>query len=128
MRSIKGMFLLTCGWGCIGVAVGQHSIPKDNVDDHTLRVQKIRADYQQSIDFLSNGIGHSWTVEDYRSAMESSQARVGACIVQIQMILQPRAMWDERMPFNIEVQQTLTRCRNERDMVTSALNTRPEAK
>jgi hypothetical protein len=127
MRSIKAMFLLSGGWICIGVAVGQHSTPNDDVNDQTLRVQKIKADYQHSIDFLSNGIRHNWTVKDYRSAMEGSQVHIGACNAYIQMILRPKEMWDERMPFNVEVKETLTRCRNERDMVTGALNTRPEA-
>jgi hypothetical protein len=68
MRSIKAMFLLSGGLICIGVAAGQQSV-KDDVSDQTLRVQKIKADYQHSIDFLSNGIRHSWTVEDYRGAM-----------------------------------------------------------
>jgi hypothetical protein len=122
MRSIKAMFLLSGGWICIGVAAGQQSV-KDDVSDQTLRVQKIKADYQHSIDFLSNGIRHSWTVEDYRGAMGGPQTHIGACNAYIQMILQPRTMWDERLPFDVEVKQALTRCRDERDRFISALHT-----
>jgi hypothetical protein len=115
------------GGSAIGVAAGQQSV-KDNASDQTLRVQKIKADYQHSIDFLANGIRHSWTVEDYRGELRGSQTHIRACNAYIQMILPPRAMWDERLPFDVEVKQALTRCRDERGRFISALNTRAAGK
>jgi hypothetical protein len=92
------------------------------------RLAKVKTEYQQTIALLEVSSRKGWTLDEFHRALDAKLTRPRACEGYIQTLLRPRTIWDERLPFSVEVSQAITQCRNERDVIVQSLTLRAGAK
>ncbi len=109
----------------LGTAHGQQTSPATTMNAESAKRQTLLSDYNRSIRILATGLKQNWTPDHYRIAfgmipgLDDAPKHLISCALPIQLLLQPRTIWDERMPFNVEVSQALDQCRRQRDLLIS---------
>jgi len=109
----------------LGTAHGQQTSPATTMSAESAKRQTLLSNYNRSIGILATGLKQNWTPDHYRIAfgmrtgLDDAPKHLTTCALPIQLLLRPRTLWDERMPFNVEVSQALDQCRQQRDLLIS---------
>jgi hypothetical protein len=91
------------------------------------RLAALKIEYHQTLAFLEESYRQRWTQEEFQKALNAKSIHLQACDRYIQTLLRPRAIWDERPPFRMEVSQAIAQCHNERDLAVQMLTLRAGA-
>jgi hypothetical protein len=124
------LFLVLLAGGCAGLPKSQQSAPAPaSASKPDTRLQVALPDYDRTIQLLETGIRQHWNQEHFRKAFAAAYGpgilsgnHLTACGFPVEMLLRPRGIWDERMPFDIEVQRTLEQCRGQRALAKQVLS------
>jgi hypothetical protein len=105
-------------------AQGQQVPPASSMNAQGDNLHTVLLEYTRAIRILTTGLQQNWPPDRYESAFGlgtagASQKHIAACSGVLQLLLRPRSIWDERMPFNVEVQGALDQCRQERGLLLS---------
>jgi hypothetical protein len=105
-------------------AQGQQMPPSSAMNAQGDNLHTVLTEYNRAIKIFTTGLEQNWPPDRYEVASGlgtagASQGHIAACSGPIQLLLRPRSIWDERMPFNVEVQGALDQCRQERDLLLS---------
>jgi hypothetical protein len=109
-RSIP-VVLLSLGY--LGAAHGQQAAPATAINatainTYRANIDRVLPEYNRSIEILATGLQQNWTRDRFAGK------HLTACALPIQL---PRTIWDERMPFIVQVSRLLDQCRQERDVL-----------
>jgi hypothetical protein len=117
--------LVFCSLVYSGLVHSQQAPPAPTTNPQAPTPRTLVSEYNHSIDIFTTGLRQNWTPDRFAAAfgivpsLDLAPQPLTACGWQAQLLLRPRTVWDERLPFDVEVKHTLDRCRYERDLISA---------